>query len=416
MYTISTHAKLAIATANPVVCRRTKALDIIGLALLLGVTACDHPDDPGSPELEPRNAEPTHYRIPDCAKEPLQGDIITIEDSGCGDDDKSVIENIKSNIAVGDVVTYMSGEHAIARHVTGILCNGKELTTEAAHLGHVANAAKWGDQEVDDLASHISGSIAKAHSAGPSTTTLEYEGLRLDIDVAAFEFKPDLSFDLRRSGFSIDDFKMSASVTPNVALGFKATADKDLPDLTEIAESIGLEDLTEKELFTPVTYEEVILVGDVPVLTVTTFAVYLGLEAEGDAHAALAGHVELSGDKMEIGVGYDGNDWSLETPSLSLNPSGELDTAQASGRLKIRLKLRGTVSVDIYDLVGPELSFIPYAELDAKGDQSSYEARLDMGIDGSVGIETTLFHWFGKSLRWEDKFHIVDQRTVWSSP
>ena len=161
--------------------------------------------------------------------------------------------------------------------------------------------------------------------------------------------------------------------------------------------------MDERPIFESEPMFEVVVIDGVPVATVTKVGVYVSAAVGGKLNASVTADVGLNknGNEFLIGPQYDGS-WSLPPPDFeAIKPYIDNVVLKAHGELKADVELRASMSVDLYDLAGPELSLIPHAELTLTGDIDtgsqagtgySYEVRGD--LKGSIGIHLV------KSLAW----------------
>jgi len=221
------------------------------------------------------------------------------------------------------------------------------------------------------------------------TALVDSGGLHVDITGGHFEFDPSLDLDVDLGWWSIDRFEVMASGTMDAEIGLRLASDGDY----EIVDRT-------MQLWESPRYAWYGWIGPVPVVVVSRMQL--------DAAVSVSTHGPSSvtvgagaGSWVQVGAIYE-DGWELvgdhEFTFRHRGPELVLDT-----ELNARVALEGTLKVELYGVVGPQLQLSPWAQLDADA-RGHWSA--DVGVDGRIGGAL--------SLPWRDDIGIDAELFAWS--
>lgn len=224
---------------------------------------------------------------------------------------------------------------------------------------------------------------------GP-TTLVSAGGLRLDLTGGHFAFDPDLNLDLDLGWWSIDRFEVMAKGTMDAEIELRLGTDGNYEIL----------DRTVKLWESP-RYAWYGFIGPVPVVVVTTMELgaTVSVRTEGPSSVTVGAGAD---SWIEVGAIYGDEGWDLVGDhGFNFRYSGPefvLDT-----ELNARVALDGTLKVELYDVVGPQLQLSPWAQLDA---DAMGRWSADVGVTGRIGG--------GISVPWHDDIGVSGELFDWS--
>jgi hypothetical protein len=271
---------------------------------------------------------------------------------------------------------------------------GLRLDDDADVEGLVARASTRGMPAVlDELRARSDAQAGLDWSGGrveiSPTTLVSSAGLHLDLTGGHFAFDPSLDLDVELGWWSIDRFEVMASGTMDAEIGLRLASDGDY----EIVDR-------SMRLWESPRYAWYGWIGPVPVVVVSRMLL--------DATVSVSTHGPSSvtvgagaGSWVRVGAIYE-DGWELvgdhEFTLRHRGPELVLDT-----ELDARVALDGTLKVELYGVVGPQLQVSPWARLDADA-RGRWSA--DVGVDGRIGGAI--------SLPWRDDIGIDAELFAWS--
>lgn len=221
------------------------------------------------------------------------------------------------------------------------------------------------------------------------TTLVDSGGLHLDLTGGHFSFDPALDLDVDLGWWSIDRFEVMASGAFDAEIGLRLASDGDY----EIVDRT-------MALWESPRYAWYGWIGPVPVVVVSRME--LGATVSVSTHGPSSVTVAAGAESfVRVGAIYE-DGWELvgehELAFRHRGPEFVLDT-----ELDARVALEGTLRVELYGVVGPQLQVSPWARLaaDARGRWSA-----DAGVDGRIGGAI--------SLPWRDDVSIDAELFSWS--
>jgi hypothetical protein len=324
----------------------------------------------------------------------------------------------------GDFLVHGAGQGFLRRVVDVKAVDGETVvTTEEAELPElVAQGGLHGefrpfsqglalddDVEIDDVVAEISAQaraggferlqarsdaqagfdVQGGHIEFEPTTLVSSGGLSLDLTGGHFSFDPDLNMDVDLGWWSIDRFEVMAKGTMDAELELRLGSDGEY----EIVDRT-------MSLWESPRYAWYGWIGPVPVVVVTRME--LGATVSVNTHGPSSVTVGAGANSwVQVGAIYE-DGWELVGDhGFEFRYSGPefvLDT-----ELKARVALDGTLKVELYGVVGPQLQLSPWTQLDADA-RGRWSA--DIGVTGRIGG--------GISLPWRDDIGIDAELFDWS--
>jgi len=221
------------------------------------------------------------------------------------------------------------------------------------------------------------------------TTLVSSRGLHLDLTGGHFAFDPSLDLDVDLGWWSIDRFEVMASGTMDAELGLRLASDGDY-------------ELVDRSvpLWESPRYAWYGWIGPVPVVVVSRMQLdaTVSVSTHGPSSVSVSAG---TGSSVRIGAIYE-DGWELvgehEFTFRHRGPEFVLDT-----ELDARVALDGTLKVELYGVVGPQLQLSPWARLDA---DAMGRWSADVGVDGRMGGAI--------SLPWYDDISLDAELFAWS--
>lgn len=272
---------------------------------------------------------------------------------------------------------------------------GLRLADDADVGGLVERAAARGDvmAALDELRADVDTQAGLDATGGrieiSPTTLVSSGGLHLDLTGGHFSFDPDLDLDVDVGWWSIDRFEVMASGTMDAEIGLRLASDGDY-ELVDRS----------MQLWESPRYAWYGFIGPVPVVVVTRMELgaTVSVRTHGPSSVTLGAG---AGSWVQVGAIYE-DGWSLvgdhEFTFRHRGPEFVLDT-----ELDARVALDGTLKVELYGVVGPQLQLSPWARLDA---DAMGRWSADVGVDGRIGGAL--------SLPWYDDIGIDAELFAWS--
>ncbi|MCX4240928.1 hypothetical protein [Paraliomyxa miuraensis] len=223
------------------------------------------------------------------------------------------------------------------------------------------------------------------------TTLVSAGGLRLDLTGGHFSFDPDLDLDVDLGWWSIDRFEVLAKGTMDAEIELRLGTDGNYEILDRSV-----------KLWESPRYAWYGFIGPVPVVVVTTME--LGATVSVATHGPSSVTMGAGANSwVQVGAIYDGDDgWDMVGDhGFNFRYSGPefvLDT-----ELDARVALDGVLKVELYDVVGPQLTMSPWAAVNANA-MGHWSA--DIGVKGKIGGAV--------SLPWHDDIGIDAELFDWS--
>lgn len=233
---------------------------------------------------------------------------------------------------------------------------------------------------------------AGGHIELDPTTLVSAGGLRLDLTGGHFDFDPDLDLDVDLGWWSIDKFEVMGKGTMDAEIELRLGTDGNYEILDRSV-----------KLWESPRYAWYGFIGPVPVVVVTTME--LGATVSVSTHGPSSVTMGAGANSwVQVGAIYDGDDgWSMVGDhGFNFRYSGPefvLDT-----ELNARVALDGTLKVELYDVVGPQLTMSPWVQVDANA-MGHWSA--DVGVKGKIGGAI--------SLPWHDDIGIDAELFDWST-
>jgi hypothetical protein len=270
---------------------------------------------------------------------------------------------------------------------------GLRLDDDTDVGGLVGRAAARGMLPLDQLHARASAQAGFDAQGGrielEPTTLVSAAGLHLDLTGGHFSFDPDLDLDVDLGWWSIDRFEVMATGTMDAEIELRLGSDGNYEILDR-----------SMTLWESPRYAWYGFIGPVPVVVVSSME--LGATVSVSTHGPSSVTVGAgAGSWVKVGAIYE-DDWQLvgdHTFELRhRGPEFVLET-----ELNARVALDGTLKVELYGVVGPQLQLSPWAQLDA--DAMGYWS-VDAGVDGRIGGAI--------SLPWYDDIGIDAELFTWS--
>jgi hypothetical protein len=270
---------------------------------------------------------------------------------------------------------------------------GLRLDDDADVGGLLARASTRGMPALDQLGARTDAQAGLDGAGGyveiSPTTLVSSGGLHLDLTGGHFSFDPSLDLDVDLGWWSIDRFEVMATGTMDAEIGLRLASDGDY----EIVDR-------SMQLWESPRYAWYAWIGPVPVVVVSRMQL--------DATVSVSTHGPSSvtvgagaGSRVQVGAIYE-DGWELvgdhEFTFRHRGPEFVLDT-----ELNARVALDGTLKVELYGVVGPQLQLSPWARLDA---DAMGRWSTDVGVDGRIGGAI--------SLPWRDDIGIDAELFSWS--
>ena len=250
---------------------------------------------------------------------------------------------------------------------------GLRLDDDADVGGLLARASERGmPASLDELRATTDAQAGLSASGGSvelsPTTLVSSGGLRLELTGGHFTFDPELDLDVDLGWWSIDRFEVMASGSMDAELGLRLASDGDY----EIVDR-------NMQLWESPRYAWYGFIGPVPVVVVSRMQLgaTVSVRTHGPSSVTLGAG---AGSSVKLGAIYE-DGWELvgehEFTFRHRGPEFVLDT-----ELDARVALDGTLKVELYGVVGPQLKISPWARLDADA-RGKWSA--DVGVDGRMG-------------------------------
>lgn len=271
---------------------------------------------------------------------------------------------------------------------------GLRLDDDADVAGLVARASSRGMlPSLDELRARPDAQAGLSATGGTvelaPTTLVSSGGLRLELTGGHFTFDPDLDLDVDLGWWSIDRFEVMASGSMDAEIGLRLASDGDY----EIVDR-------SMQLWESPRYAWYGWIGPVPVVVVSRMQLgaTVSVRTHGPSSVTLGAG---AGSSVRLGAIYE-DGWELvgdhEFTFRHRGPEFVLDT-----ELNARVALDGTLKVELYGVVGPQLQLSPWAELDA---DAMGRWSADVGVDGRMGGAI--------SLPWRDDIALDAELFSWS--
>lgn len=271
---------------------------------------------------------------------------------------------------------------------------GLRLDDDADVGGLLARASERGmPASLDELRATTDAQAGLSASGGSvelsPTTLVSSGGLRLELTGGHFTFDPELDLDVDLGWWSIDRFEVMAAGSMDAELGLRLASDGDY----EIVDR-------NMQLWESPRYAWYGFIGPVPVVVVSRMQLgaTVSVRTHGPSSVTLGAG---AGSSVKLGAIYE-DGWELvgehEFTFRHRGPEFVLDT-----ELDARVALDGTLKVELYGVVGPQLKISPWARLDADA-RGKWSA--DVGVDGRMGGAL--------SLPWHDDISLDASLFSWS--
>ena len=269
--------------------------------------------------------------------------------------------------------------------VVSVAREGDQLvvTTESAALTEAVQAADLEVHFALGADSVVQGPTASAEALrtkgllDPIEVPLDTVLLDLDHDlettddqvrtVGAITLTPDIDLALSISDGRVDEFSITATASAHSELSVEA----------QIEASFERERELGRYRFEPIVF----WIGWLPVYIQPEISFSVGVSGQVAAHFTAGATADAT---VEAGVVYDGAQWSTtHDSSIDFAPIGPTLDASA----QVEAKAGPTLSVLLYDVVGPQIDLTGYARLSAELGRCPYWWDLTAGVDLDAAID-----------------------------